>query len=48
MWQVKETSPISTLLPLPGRKFAYAVTNGTVGVYENGIRIWRGKVSAVY
>ncbi|XP_051169367.1 Bardet-Biedl syndrome 2 protein homolog isoform X1 [Leptopilina boulardi] len=43
MWQVKETSPVSALLTLPGRKFAYAVANGTVGVYENGTRIWRGK-----
>ncbi|XP_033217005.1 Bardet-Biedl syndrome 2 protein homolog isoform X2 [Belonocnema kinseyi] len=43
IWQAKETSPISVLVPLDGRKFAYAVANGTVGVYENGVRMWRVK-----
>lgn len=44
LWETKETAPVSVLLPLPGRKFAYIVDNGTVGVYEGSQRLWRIKV----
>ncbi|CAG9764410.1 unnamed protein product [Ceutorhynchus assimilis] len=38
-----ETEVVSGLIALPDQKFAYSVSNGTVGVYEKDIRLWRVK-----
>ncbi|XP_012280111.1 Bardet-Biedl syndrome 2 protein homolog [Orussus abietinus] len=43
LWEMKETAPVTALTPLPNRQFAYAVRNGTVGVYESNQRLWRVK-----
>ncbi|XP_074109421.1 BBSome complex member BBS2 isoform X2 [Cotesia typhae] len=43
LWEIKETAPVTALLALPGRQFAYVVDNGTVGIYESGQRLWRIK-----
>lgn len=42
-----ETEIVTGLAPLPDGRFAYSVSNGTVGVYEQDIRLWRVKVSYV-
>lgn len=39
-----ETEVVSGLSALPDQKFAYSVSNGTVGVYEKKSRLWRVKV----
>ncbi|XP_014469313.1 PREDICTED: Bardet-Biedl syndrome 2 protein homolog isoform X2 [Dinoponera quadriceps] len=43
LWETKETAAIVALTDLPNRQFAYAVDNGTIGVYEAGQRLWRVK-----
>ncbi|KAK2582215.1 hypothetical protein KPH14_004567 [Odynerus spinipes] len=43
MWDTKETASITALAGLSNRQFAYAVGNGTIGVYEAGQRLWRVK-----
>ncbi|XP_015126074.1 Bardet-Biedl syndrome 2 protein homolog [Diachasma alloeum] len=43
LWETKETGPVTSLVPLPGRQFAYVVENGIVGIYEGGQRLWRIK-----
>ncbi|XP_067209756.1 Bardet-Biedl syndrome 2 protein homolog [Linepithema humile] len=43
LWETKETAAIVALTDLPHRQFAYAVENGTIGVYEAGQRLWRVK-----
>lgn len=45
LWETKETAAIVALTDLPNRQFAYAVDNGTIGVYEAGQRLWRVKVN---
>lgn len=40
-----ETEVVSSLVALNDQKFAYSVSNGTVGVYEKNTRLWRVKVS---
>lgn len=44
LWETKETAMIVALTDLTNRQFAYAVDNGTIGVYEAGQRLWRVKV----
>lgn len=44
LWETKETAAIVALIDLSNRQFAYAVENGTIGVYEAGQRLWRVKV----
>lgn len=44
LWETKETAVIVALTDLLNRQFAYAVDNGTIGVYETGQRLWRVKV----
>jgi len=44
LWETKETAAIVALTDLSNRQFAYAVDNGTIGVYEAGQRLWRVKV----
>ncbi|KAL3287517.1 hypothetical protein HHI36_001986 [Cryptolaemus montrouzieri] len=38
-----ETEVVTHLLNLPENRFAYAVSNGTIGVYEQETRLWRVK-----
>lgn len=39
-----ETEIVTGLMCLPDNKFAYSVSNGTIGVYEQDVRLWRVKV----
>lgn len=42
--QVSEADTVVQLTGLgQGRKWAYALQNGTIGVYESGVRLWRVK-----
>uniref|UniRef100_A0A6P7FNM8 Bardet-Biedl syndrome 2 protein homolog n=1 Tax=Diabrotica virgifera virgifera TaxID=50390 RepID=A0A6P7FNM8_DIAVI len=43
-----ETEVVTNLLALPENRFAYSVSNGTVGVYEQEVRLWRVKVIKGY
>lgn len=45
LWETKETAPVTALVALSGKQFAYVVGNGTVGIYEGGQRLWRIKVN---
>lgn len=45
LWETKETASVIILTPLIGKQFAYAVSNGTVGAYDSGQRMWRVKVN---
>ncbi|KAK4885882.1 hypothetical protein RN001_002153 [Aquatica leii] len=38
-----ETEIVTGLTSLPESRFAYSVSNGTVGIYEQEIRLWRVK-----
>lgn len=40
-----ETEVVTGLTALPENRFAYSVSNGTVGVYEQDVRLWRVKVT---
>lgn len=42
--EVTETEAITSLVPLRDHKFAYSLSNGTVGVYDKYTRSWRVKV----
>lgn len=48
LWETKETAAIVVFTDLPNRQFAYALENGTIGVYEAGQRMWRVKVRRSY
>ncbi|CAH1402083.1 unnamed protein product [Nezara viridula] len=41
--EVTETEAITCLVPLRDHKFAYCLSNGTVGVYDKYTRVWRVK-----
>lgn len=41
--EMTETEVITSLCPIEGRHFGYALGNGTVGVYGKNIRLWRIK-----
>ena len=41
---MKETDAITALIALSDHCFAYALVNGTVGVYQKRTRLWRVKV----
>nr|KAF7420225.1 hypothetical protein H0235_010522 [Vespula pensylvanica] len=43
VWDTKETASVTALAGLSNKQFAYAVGNGTIGVYEGGQRLWRVK-----
>jgi len=47
LWETKETAAIVVFTDLPNRQFAYALENGTIGVYEAGQRLWRVKVKCL-
>lgn len=38
---------ITALSPMYGSRFGYALSNGTVGVYDKTARYWRIKVSTI-
>ena len=42
--EIKETDVVTFLVPLTDQCFAYALANGTVGVYHKRNRLWRVKV----
>lgn len=42
--EISETSSICSLISLSIGRFAYALDNGTVGVYDKFRRMWRVKV----
>lgn len=44
--EMAETEAVSGLCSVAGPRFAYALNNGTVGVYQGTSRWWRIKVSA--
>ena len=39
-----EFDDLTGICPLYGNRFGYALSNGTVGVYEKTTRLWRIKV----
>lgn len=41
--QVTEADQVTGLAHLGGARFGYALRNGTIGVYEAGVRLWRVK-----
>lgn len=43
--ELAETGPVLCLSPITDLRFAYGLANGTIGIYEEGIRLWRVKVS---
>ena len=42
--ETSETDAVIRLMHIEGKRFAYALANGTLGVYEGINRIWRIKV----
>ena len=42
--EMTETEVITALCPMRRSSFGYALTNGTVGVYDRTDRLWRIKV----
>ncbi len=44
--EVTETESVVSLIAYKDSKFAYALSNGTLGMYEKLHRLWRVKVSA--
>lgn len=43
--EISETSSICSLNSFSNGRFAYALDNGTVGVYDKFRRVWRVKVN---
>nr|XP_047128260.1 Bardet-Biedl syndrome 2 protein isoform X2 [Hydra vulgaris] len=41
--EMTETEAVTSLYPLYGTRFGYALSNGTVGVYDRSARYWRIK-----
>ena len=41
--EMQETETVVSICPLINARFGYALTNGTVGIYERSIRSWRIK-----
>lgn len=48
MTELAETGPVICLTPVTDVKFAYGLANGTIGIYEEGIRLWRVKVGTTF
>ncbi|MEJ1276197.1 hypothetical protein NN561_007101 [Cricetulus griseus] len=44
--EMTETEIVTSLCPMYGSRFGYALSNGTVGVYDKIARYWRIKVDA--
>lgn len=45
--EISETSSICSLISFSIGRFAYALDNGTVGVYDKFRRVWRVKVKII-
>lgn len=43
--EISETDAVIGLAIMQEVRFAYSLLNGTVGIYEEGIRLWRVKVN---
>ncbi|XP_063366587.1 Bardet-Biedl syndrome 2 protein homolog [Cydia amplana] len=41
--EIAETGPVICLAAITEVRFAYGLANGTIGIYEEGIRLWRVK-----
>lgn len=41
--EVTEAAKIVELCRIRGKRYGYALENGTIGVYEGGSRVWRVK-----
>lgn len=41
--EIAESDQVIALCALTGPKFAYALRNGTIGVYNGTVRVWRVK-----
>eukprot|EP00878_Enallax_costatus_P027508 GHUV01029628.1.p1 GENE.GHUV01029628.1~~GHUV01029628.1.p1 ORF type:complete len:250 (+),score=81.80 GHUV01029628.1:663-1412(+) len=41
--QIPEADVVTALVGLGGKRFAYALRNGTIGVYQESTRLWRVK-----
>ncbi|KOB72908.1 putative Bbs2 protein, partial [Operophtera brumata] len=41
--ELPETGPVVSLTQISDVRFAYGLANGTIGIYEEGIRLWRVK-----
>ncbi|XP_047536054.1 Bardet-Biedl syndrome 2 protein homolog [Vanessa atalanta] len=41
--ELAETGPVLCLSQISDVRFAYGLANGTIGIYEEGIRLWRVK-----
>nr|XP_023024753.1 Bardet-Biedl syndrome 2 protein homolog [Leptinotarsa decemlineata] len=41
--ELVETEVVTNLVALPENRLAYSVSNGTIGVYEQDVRLWRVK-----
>lgn len=48
MTELTETEAITSLAAFRNNRFAYALANGTVGVYDKLHRAWRVKVIYIY
>lgn len=46
MLELTETGPVMCLAQVSDVRFSYGLANGTIGIYEEGIRLWRVKVSS--
>lgn len=42
--ELAETGAVICLSQLSDVRFGYGLANGTIGIYEEGIRLWRVKV----
>lgn len=43
--EIAETGPVVCLSVISDVRFAYGLANGTIGIYEDGVRLWRVKVN---
>ncbi|XP_013137030.1 PREDICTED: Bardet-Biedl syndrome 2 protein homolog [Papilio polytes] len=41
--ELAETGSVTCLSPITEVRFAYGLANGTIGIYEEGLRLWRVK-----
>ncbi|XP_028025188.1 Bardet-Biedl syndrome 2 protein homolog [Bombyx mandarina] len=41
--EIAETGPVVCLSVISDVRFAYGLANGTIGIYEDGVRLWRVK-----
>lgn len=46
--ELSETEILIGLAMMQEQRFAYGLSNGTIGIYEEGIRLWRVKVTDIF